>query len=160
MFYDLNNTCHTHHDLLHCPGATSMVVIIMVTGQELPDFLVAPDHPEEAASVRAPQEAIWRTDRGWVYGFFFVLEIIIVINNPGFNKSLSFAYLYRRSVCWPLWWLSLHFLVFQQENFLSAEKVPLYPTNQKTASIMVQGRERSRIKTFNFIFIYTFKQNI
>lgn len=41
-----------------------MVVVVMVTGQDLPHFLVAPDNTEEAASISSPQAAIWRTEGG------------------------------------------------------------------------------------------------
>ena len=41
-----------------------MVVVVMVTGQDLPHFLVAPDDAEEAASIGSPQTAVWRTEGG------------------------------------------------------------------------------------------------
>lgn len=54
----------TNHYLLYCPGASSVVVVVMVTSQDLSHFLVAPDDAEEAASIRTPEKAIWRTEGG------------------------------------------------------------------------------------------------
>lgn len=45
-----------------------MVVVVMVTGHDLPHFLVAPDDAEEAASIRTPQKAIWRKELQSVTG--------------------------------------------------------------------------------------------
>lgn len=41
-----------------------MVVVVMVTGQDLPHFLIAPDDSEEAAPIRTPQKVIWVTEEG------------------------------------------------------------------------------------------------
>lgn len=52
-----------HHDLLHGPDAASVVVVVMVTCQDLPHLLVTPDDTEEAAPKRSEESAICRTGR-------------------------------------------------------------------------------------------------
>lgn len=55
---------YAHHYLLNRPALAGVIVVVVVTGQDLLHFFVAPDDPEEATPIMAPQTTIWRTSRG------------------------------------------------------------------------------------------------